>query len=323
VDATDMTLSLRAPASALTAQGAHGAPRLRPYRWLLLVAVVAAPGCGTDVEADASEVDAVIAAASLPATTSDGVLGSAAERSPAGPAETRGADAAGLYTVLYSERDAEVRARADGHVRAVHAEIGDGVGTGQLLGSLESEEAAAAVASAEAAVEYARHHEERTRELAEGDLTTRVELEEATYLLRSAEAELQNANALLERTRIRAPFSGVVTRRAVRLGSYVEEGDPLYRVTALRPLRALVRVPELDAAAISRGSPLLLEGLDGTRVAARVARVAPAVDPASGTVDVLVDVEDPGPLRPGSSVRVLPASPSAEAADAASERDGA
>jgi multidrug efflux pump subunit AcrA (membrane-fusion protein) len=99
-----------------------------------------------------------------------------------------------------------------------------------------------------------------------------------------------------------------VTRRFVRLGTYVEEGDPLYRVTALRPLRALVRVPEVAASGIERGHPMVLEALDGTRVAARVARVAPAVDPASGTVDVLLDIPDPGSLRPGSSVRVLSAS---------------
>ncbi|HSM37402.1 MAG TPA: efflux RND transporter periplasmic adaptor subunit [Longimicrobiales bacterium] len=289
----------------------------RARSWALpVLAALALPGCGTEVEADDDAVDAVVASASLPAGGEDALdfTPPGAER---GFADRRAesADAGGHYTVLYSERDAEIRARSDGHVRTVHAEIGDPVASGQLLASLESEEAAAAVASAEAALEYARHQEERTRVLAQGELTTRVELEEATYLLRAAEAELQEATARLERTRIRAPFGGVVTRRFVRLGTYVEEGDPLYRVTALRPLRALLRVPEAAAPSISRGDPMSLEAVDGTRVAGRVARIAPAVDPASGTVDVLVDVDEPGSLRPGSSVRVVPGAHEAPAPD--------
>lgn len=274
---------------------------------LVLAPLLAVAGCGTQVQADEDEVDAVVAAAALPDVeeTERGFahpVEGAARRDPA-PAD---GEAEGLYTVLYSERDAEIRARRDGHVRSLGAEMGDRVAAGQGLASLESDEEAAGVASAEAAVDYARHQEERTRTLAEGDLTTRVELEEATYRLRAAVAAHQDAIARLERTRVRAPFGGVVTRRFVRLGSYVEEGDPLFRVTALRPLRALVRVPESAAAAVEPGRRMILEALDGTRVFGSVARVAPAVDPASGTVDVLIDVADPGPLRPGSSVRVFP-----------------
>ncbi len=282
-----------------------GARLARPVLALLLLLPA---GCGTEVEADADEVDAVVQAASLPAQP-EGARGfSGPGPESASLSEGAGDDPRGLYTVLYSEHDAEIRARVDGHVRSVEAEIGDRVASGQRLAALESGEEEAAVAAAQAALDYARHQEERTRTLAEGDLTTRADLEEATYRLRSAEAELQDATARLERTRVRALFAGVVTRRFVRLGSYVEEGDPLYRVTTLRPLRALVRVPEAEASSIERGRRMVLEAIDGTRVFGSVARVAPAVDPASGTVDVLVDVADPGPLRPGSSVRVLPAS---------------
>ncbi|MEN8375741.1 MAG: efflux RND transporter periplasmic adaptor subunit [Gemmatimonadota bacterium] len=279
---------------------------MKSRRWAVLLATLWMPGCGTQVEADEDAVDAVVAAAALSSVDAEAGYVGPLEGAPSpemGPPE----DATGsLYTVLYSERDAEIRARRDGHVRNVGAEIGDRVGTGQRLALLESDEEEAAVASAKAAVEYARLQEERTRALAEDDLTTRAELEAATYGLRAAEAALQDAIAKLQRTRVRAPFGGVVTRRFVRLGSYVEEGDPLFRVTVLRPLRALVRVPEAVAVSIEPGLALVLEAVDGTRVGGSVARVAPAVDPASGTVDVLLDVPDPGTLRPGSSVRVLP-----------------
>lgn len=299
-----MTTSRRLPASP-AAVPAFG--RL-PVAAAMLALAWQLTACGTEVQADGDAVNAVVAAAG--SHTSEGAPGrhsAPLETPPARVPEPDPPGADALYTVLYSERDAEIRARRDGHVRVVAAELGDRVAGGQQLGVLESEEEEAAVESARAALEYERHREERTRTLAEGDLTTRAELEEATFRLRAAEAALRDAIARLDRTRIRAPFAGVVTRRFVRLGSYVQEGDPLFRVTALRPLRALVRVPEAEAASIERGLRVVLEAVDGSRVVGEVARVAPAVDPASGTVDVLVDVPDPGPLRPGSSVRVLPA----------------
>ena len=300
----------RTPARGSPGAGRVGRARgrLRLAAAVLAVAAPLASACGTEVQADGAAVNAVVAAAASRADEGTPVRDSAPLETPTtavpGPAPGRVDD---LYTVLYSERDAEIRARRDGHVRVVAAELGDRVADGQQLGVLESEEEEAAVESARAAVEYERHQEERTRTLSEGDLTTRAALEEATYRLRSAEAALRDAIARLDRTRIRAPFAGLVTRRFVRLGSYVEEGDPLFRITAPRPLRALVRVPEAEAASIERGLRVVLEAVDGTRVDGAVARVAPAVDPASGTVDVLIDVPDPGPLRPGSSVRVLPA----------------
>jgi multidrug efflux pump subunit AcrA (membrane-fusion protein) len=88
----------------------------------------------------------------------------------------------------------------------------------------------------------------------------------------------------------------------VRLGEFVEEGQPLYRVTAMRPLRAQIRVPELAARRIARGDPVALRALDGREVQGRVARIAPTIDPASGTVEVLVDVPDPRGLPPGATV---------------------
>lgn len=209
-----------------------------------------------------------------------------------------------LAAVLYSERDVEVRSRIDGVLEAVHVELGDRVAPGALLARMDDGEEAALLASAEAAAELARSRHGRSLELAEKEMITREELEEAVYRLRSTEAAVQDAGVRLSWTRVRAPFGGVVARRFVRPGEWVEEGQPLFRVTALSPLRALVRIPEARARQVSRGAVARLTGIDGTTVEGRVARIAPAVDPVAGTVEVLVDVGDPGPLRPGTTVTV-------------------
>jgi membrane fusion protein, multidrug efflux system len=208
-----------------------------------------------------------------------------------------------LASVLYSERDAEMRARARGVVIEVIAELGDPVEAGQILARLDDGEQRAALAVAEATLELARLEHGRIMALREADVIEPAEADRATYRLRTAEAERDRASALLEYTRIRAPFDGVVARRFIRLGEMVDEGSPLFRVTAPRPLRVRIMVPEDRALALRVGQQARLLGAAGV-APATIARISPAVDPASGSLEALLDVPRPGPLRPGSAVRV-------------------
>ncbi|HUH13346.1 MAG TPA: efflux RND transporter periplasmic adaptor subunit [Longimicrobiales bacterium] len=292
-----------------------------PLRLLPLLLLAA---CGPDIATDRTTPPGL----ALDATAASGLAGQdplpTAERRdpPDGPAPlaatnavarsapgaervgVEGPDAGRLTAVLYSEQDVEVRARIGGVLDAVHAELGDRLAAGALLAELDAREQAAHHAAAEAATELARSRHARSSELAAKEMITRAELEDMVYRLRASEAGLRDAAVRLSWTQVRAPFAGVVARRFVRPGQWVEEGQPLFRITALAPLRALVRVPEGGARGIAPGARARLVGLDGAEVAGRVARVAPAVDPVSGTIEVLVDVPDPGRLRPGASVTV-------------------
>jgi multidrug efflux pump subunit AcrA (membrane-fusion protein) len=96
----------------------------------------------------------------------------------------------------------------------------------------------------------------------------------------------------------------VVTRRHTGMGRPVREGEPLFRVTALQPLKAVARLPERDARGLRRGTVAALLDDAGGEIRAVISRIAPAVEPGSGTVEVLFDVPRPGTLLPGSSATV-------------------
>ncbi len=122
-----------------------------------------------------------------------------------------------------------------------------------------------------------------------------------------AEADLRSANLQLEQSRIVAPFDGVVGRSSVRLAQEVKKGDVLFWVTAEGPLRVLFTVPETAMAAFPAGASLELTTADypNLRQPARILRVSPVVDPASGSVQVIAAVVQPSPLlRPGMSMQV-------------------
>lgn len=207
-------------------------------------------------------------------------------------------------SVLHSEHDVEVATRVPGMVATVAVELGDRVRAGQLLVTLRDEEEQATLEAARPALELARLEHERASTLGEQNMIAQAEVDLATYALHAAEAVLREAEVRLEYTRIRAPFDGAVSRRFVRVGQSLEEREPIVRVTALRPLRSLIRVPEVAALTLAPGQSVRLRGLAGETVEGRISRIAPAVDPVSGTVEVLIEVPEPGSLRPGAAVTI-------------------
>lgn len=217
-----------------------------------------------------------------------------------------------LRTQLYSEHDADVYSRlsdittGDNGVPVVEirVEIGDRVRKGQVLAVLDDADARLAVDAARPRAEEAERRYERLRQLVEREMVSQAQYEEALYEHRSAAAALRRAELELDRTRVRAPFDGVVARRYVRVGRTVHEGEPLFRVTAMAPLRARLLVVEERAKRFQRGDPVTLEDESGRRGRGRVILVGPTVDPASGTREVVVELTDPDGFRPGAAVTV-------------------
>ena len=99
----------------------------------------------------------------------------------------------------------------------------------------------------------------------------------------------------------------MVGRSSIRLAQEVKKGDVLFWITAEAPLRVLFTVPETAMAAFPAGASLELTTADypGLRQPARILRVSPVVDPASGSVQVIAAVVQPSPLlKPGMSMQV-------------------
>lgn len=208
-----------------------------------------------------------------------------------------------LAAQLYVEHDAYVYARSTGIVEAVLVDIGDRVRKGQVLARLENEDQEIALEDAQASHENAQRLLARVRELAGTGAVTVADSEQAELDARRAGLQVRQARRDYDLTRAVAPFSGVVTARTVRLGRFVEEFDPLLRVTALRPLRASVQLPE-QAGAVEPGTATVVIALDGRVVEATVQRVSPIVDATSGTREVIVQLAAGSGLEPGASVHV-------------------
>lgn len=119
----------------------------------------------------------------------------------------------------------------------------------------------------------------------------------------AAEANLARLKQLLDYQTVRAPFAGVITLRNVDSGVLVTEGNTLlFRIAQTDRLRTYLNVPQADAKAVRVGQPAILTipDMPGSKFNGTVARTANALDPATRTL--LVEVQVPnssGTLMPG------------------------
>jgi len=137
-------------------------------------------------------------------------------------------------------------------------------------------------------------------------------LEKAVAAQRSniaaAEANLARLEDMQDYLSVKAPFDGVVTMRNLDVGALVNSGSTLlFRIAQTGTLRAYVNVPQTSASFIRPGQSarLSISSFPGRSFSGTVARTANALDPASRTL--LVEVQLPnadGALLPGMYAQV-------------------
>lgn len=242
-----------------------------------------------------------------------------------------------ILSVLSVEQEVDVLAQRRGVVMEIVSDQGAVVQKGAVLARLDERELQAQLDRARADLQVARNNVKyneaevkareaayrRAQEMRKAGLSSDADLEEAEFRAEGArfdleswrsvvvrnQAEIRMLELELEKTRIRAPFQGVVVSRAIRLGQDVLADEKCFRLSQLSPLLVRFLVPEASAQIprIGDSLDLVLHADHERRYSARIQKVSPVVDAASGSYDVTAQLAGPElqSLRPGMSVRVL------------------
>lgn len=205
-----------------------------------------------------------------------------------------------------------------GSIDQVLVEEGDAVSAGQVLIRLDprryaaaSEEARAAVVSAEAELRLAEATLKRQRGLRESGAVSEQSLDEAQRGEASARAGVAEARARrdriqvdLERTEIQAPFAGRVTARLVDEGQFVAAGVPVLELRENEGLELRLPLPPRVASQMAVGDTLAMRHADGI-ISGRIRAIVPQQNQAARAVDVLVSTPQTlGQWRAGDAIGV-------------------
>jgi RND family efflux transporter MFP subunit len=220
---------------------------------------------------------------------------------------------------------APIYARTSGYLKSWYTDIGTAVKKGQLLAEIDTPEvdqqlrqAQADLATAQANYQLARTTDERWQGLLATQSVSQQDADQRAGDAAAKAAAQQSAAANVARLRdmesfkrVVAPFDGVVTERNTDFGALInagQSGTALFRVADTHRLRVYVSVPQAYAADIQPGLTAALEFADrpGQRYAAAVSSTAHALDPATRTLQVELQIDNArGELLPGSYAQVL------------------
>jgi RND family efflux transporter MFP subunit len=219
-----------------------------------------------------------------------------------------------------------IYARTTGYLKKWYVDIGTHVTAGQLLAEIDAPEldhqlqqAKADLATAQANLKLAQTTADRWVFLLKTQSVSRQETDEKTGDLNAKKAMVDASENAVHRLedlqsyeKVTAPFDGVITARNTDVGALIDAGAnsparELFHLAATRQLRVFVNVPEnFDRAAQSGAhATLQLAEFPGRTFSGTLVRNANAIDTASRTLLVEVDVENPtGELLSGSYVSV-------------------
>ncbi len=203
---------------------------------------------------------------------------------------------------LEADGRAQVVPRIAGQVIELLAEEGDLVTAGQVLARLDAERLRLELVRSQADLKRLEQDLARQREMRERDMISAEVFERLQFEVEAQRAEHELARLELSYSDISAPISGVVSERMVRVGNMVNTADPVFEITALDPLQAVLDVPERELSRLAAGQTALLQAdaLPGESFTGQVVRIAPVIDPESGTFRVTVELGGAeGRLRPG------------------------
>lgn len=208
---------------------------------------------------------------------------------------------------LSAEGAATVVARTAGVIEAIAVEEGDRVETGATLARLDTERLQLEADRAKAQLDKLVADVARAERVHARGLISNEQYEQLRFERDAAKAAYDLAALSVREAVIRAPFSGVISRRHIKVGNMISVGSPAFDLVKLEPLEAELYVPERDLGKLKPGHVATLQvDAYGDRVfEGRVARVSPVVDAATGTVKVTVEM-NPGQaeLKPGMFGRV-------------------
>jgi RND family efflux transporter MFP subunit len=230
---------------------------------------------------------------------------------------------------------APIYARTTGYVRSWYHDIGSHVSKGELLAVIETPEldqqlaqAKADLATAQSNAGLAKTTADRYQDLIGNNAVSQQDTDNAVTQLQSTTTQVNSATANVHRLeelqsfeRIVAPFDGVITTRNIDIGQLITAtgstttagagtiigSKEIFDISAINTLRVFVNVPQIYAPDAKNGvmATLTLPQYPGRKFDGKLVRTSNAVDPATRTLLVEVDVNNSsGELLPGSYTEV-------------------
>jgi len=208
---------------------------------------------------------------------------------------------------IHATNSADLSTRMMGFVDKVHVKVGDKVGKGQLLVSINNSDlyakraqVNAGITEATAVFNNAQKDYNRFKNLFADNSASQKELDDMTANYEMAKARLESANQMKNEinaqftySNITAPFSGTITSKYIEAGNMANPGQPLISIESPGNFEVIAMVPETEIAEIKNGVTVdvLVKAIDKT-IKGNVTEVSTSAKHTGGQYLVKIDLDN-------------------------------
>lgn len=215
-----------------------------------------------------------------------------------------------MVGTVQPEKTAAVYPKASGTVTAVYFEVGDTVGEGQVLATLDTDSLNAAqisINSAQLQLETAEKELERAQVLYENDGITLQSLETAEHTVRSAQLQLESAqdsyNTLLKNSSIQAPISGVIESKEIDVYDNASMQQAICVISQKSNMEVVFQVSERVKNSLKLGNAVTVEK-NNTTYQAVITEISGKTSDDTGLFEIKARINNGETLSTGSKVTV-------------------
>jgi multidrug efflux system membrane fusion protein len=192
-----------------------------------------------------------------------------------------------------ANRSVDVKAQMAGRIVAVPVAEGALVQAGATLCDIDQEDRKLRLQHARAGLKQATIEYQGARKLEQGGYQSELAIAKAKTRLESARVALERTTLDLDNLSIKAPFAGVVERRPVEVGDFVQPGDLCAQVVELNPLKVSAEITEQEIGKISltRGAQLTL--VNGETLSGNISYLSRQANPVTRSFRIEATIANP------------------------------
>lgn len=212
-----------------------------------------------------------------------------------------------LPAVIEPETEADITLNTAGKIRNLNFRLGSLVRKGEVLGSLDNSLKEINLQSAELMLEKAKKDFERVDALRQGNAATEIDFLNAKYAYENAQTQVALIRQQIADGTLVAPISGIITRKNMEPGEFVNMGMAVATIVDIQNLKARVMVGESNVYRVTSGMKVSLttDIYPGKTFTGTVRYVSPKGDESHNyEVEVTVQNDKTAPLKGGTFVRV-------------------
>lgn len=191
-------------------------------------------------------------------------------------------------------RSIEITSEIPGHIAKIYFKDGAAVKAGETLIGLDDSVYQAKSTSAQAQLNFSESNYKRMLLLGKKGAISKQAIDQAYADLKEKEATAQEMRVMLQKSQLTAPFAGIVAKRKVHLGEYINSAQALVTLTDIHHLHVDYNIPEKFLPALKLGQTVSIKSntYPDKVFQGKVAYIAPMINPDNRSVSVYAEVDN-------------------------------